>query len=72
MVADRDWFLELTRQLHKMRAIATGGVLKEHLKELEDEPQDLVGESDTPEAQDDSSLYFGWKRKEKRYRMVSY
>jgi hypothetical protein len=24
MVADREWFLELTSQLHKMRAIATG------------------------------------------------
>ncbi len=70
MVADRDWFLELTRQLHKMRAIATGGVLKAYLKELEDEPEDLVGESDEPESQDEASLYFGWKRKEKRYRMV--
>ncbi len=29
---------KLTSQLHKMRAIATGGVLKEHLRDLEDEP----------------------------------
>jgi plasmid rolling circle replication initiator protein Rep len=71
MVADREWFLELTRQMHKMRAIATGGVLKEFLKELEDEPEDLIGESDTPETQDSGSLYFGWKRREKRYRMMS-
>ena len=34
MVADRGWFLELTRQMHKMRSIATGGVLKEYLREL--------------------------------------
>jgi plasmid rolling circle replication initiator protein Rep len=70
MVADREWLLELTRQMHKMRAIATGGVLKEYLKELEAEPEDLIGESDNPEAQDEGSLYFGWKRKESKYRMV--
>jgi hypothetical protein len=57
--------------MHKMRAVATGGVLKEYLKELEEEPEDLIGESESPEAQEDSSLYFGWKRQEKRYRMVS-
>jgi plasmid rolling circle replication initiator protein Rep len=70
MVADREWFLELTRQLHKMRCIATGGVLKEYLKELEQEPEDLIGEGEDPSA-DDASVYFGWKRQEKRYRMVN-
>jgi len=70
MVADREWFLELTRQLHKMRCIATGGVLKEYLKELEQEPEDLIGEGDDPSI-DDASVYFGWKRQEKRYRMVN-
>ena len=71
LVADREWFLELTRQMHKMRAIATGGVLKEYLKELEQEPEDLIGESDMPEQVDEGSLYFGWKRVDKRYRMIS-
>lgn len=71
MVSDRAWLLELTRQMHKMRSIATGGVLKEYLKDLEEEPEDLIGESDTPEAQDGSSLYFGWKRRDQRYRLVS-
>lgn len=63
--------MELTRQMHKMRAIATGGVLKEYLKELEQEPEDLIGESDSPETQEDYLLYFGWKRREQKYRMVS-
>lgn len=71
LVADRDWFLELTKQLHKTRAVATGGVLKEYLKELEQEPEDLIGESESPEVQKDGSLYFGWRRQDKRYRMVS-
>lgn len=70
LVADRDWFLELTRQLHKTRAIATGGVLKEYLQELEQEPEDLIGEGDEPESVDEGSLYFGWKQWEKKYRMV--
>lgn len=71
LVEDREWLLELTRQMHKMKCVTTGGVLKEYLKELEEEPEDLIGESDTPEAQDGSSLYFGWKRREKRYKLVS-
>lgn len=70
LVADRKWFLELTRQMHKMRCIATGGVLKEYLKALEEEPDDLIGESEEPESQDEGKLYFGWKRQEKKYRLV--
>ena len=68
MTADREWFLELTRQMHKMRCVATGGVFKEYLKELEAEPEDLIGESDTSEGEDEAKLYFGWKREEKKYR----
>jgi plasmid rolling circle replication initiator protein Rep len=71
LISDREWFLELTRQMHKMKCVTTGGVLKEYLKELEQEPEDLIGDSELPEAQDSNSLYFGWKRQEKRYRMVS-
>jgi plasmid rolling circle replication initiator protein Rep len=70
LVADREWFLELTRQMHKMKCVTTGGVLKEYLKELEQEPEDLIGEGDDPEAEDEGKLYFGWKRREKRYRLV--
>jgi len=71
LVADREWFLELTRQMHKMRCIATGGVLKQYLKELEEEPEDLIGETESGEM-DEAKLYFGWKRREKRYRMVDH
>lgn len=71
MVADREWFLELTTQLHKMRAIATGGVLKEHLRELEDEPADLIGEGDDELGEDYGRLLFGWRRNEKRYKMIN-
>lgn len=70
MVSDREWFLELTRQMHKMKCVTTGGILKDYLRELEEEPQDLIGESEESEV-DEGSLYFGWKRKEKRYRMIT-
>lgn len=71
LVADREWFLELTRQIHKMRCIATGGVLKQYLKELEEDPEDLIGENESGEI-DEAKLYFGWKRKEKKYRLVDH
>ena len=70
LVADRDWFLELTRQMHKTRTIATGGVLKEYLKELEQEPDDLIGKDETETGEDEGHLYFGWKRSQKKYKLV--
>lgn len=72
LVRDREWFIELTRQLHKTRAVAVGGVLKQYLKELEEEPTDLIGESDDPDGVDEGSLYFNWRRKEKKYRQRDY
>lgn len=44
--ADRDWLIEFTRQIHKMRLINTGGIFKQYLKELEEEPEDLIHSGD--------------------------
>lgn len=71
LVEDREWFLELTRQMHKMKCVTTGGVLKDYLKALEEEPDDLIGESDTPEGEDEGKVYFGWKRQDRKYKMVN-
>lgn len=71
LVRDRDWFLELTRQLHKTRAVAVGGMLKQYLKELEEEPEDLIGENETPDEVNEGSLYFGWKQVQKQYKLKS-
>jgi plasmid rolling circle replication initiator protein Rep len=68
MVASREWLLELTRQMFKMRCIATGGVLKDYLKALEEEPADLIG-SEESSVDDYGQVYFGWQRPEKKYRM---
>ena len=70
LVADRDWFIELTEQLHKTRALSSGGILKQYLKELEDEPEDLIGEGDD----DDETLahlFFGWMQHYEQYRQVT-
>lgn len=71
LVCDRQWFLELTRQMHKLRAIATGGLLKDYLSELENEPEDLIGKDDEgEELVDEGHLYFRWKQRQKKYKLV--
>jgi plasmid rolling circle replication initiator protein Rep len=71
LVCDRQWFLELTRQVHKMKAVVVGGMLRQYLRELEQEPEDLIGEDDKGEGDlDEGHLYFGWKRKLKKYKLV--
>lgn len=73
-MSDKDWLVQLTEQLHKMRAIATGGVLKKYLKELEDEPEDLIHVDEDGETSTDENsprIAFGWKEKIKRYTMES-
>jgi plasmid rolling circle replication initiator protein Rep len=71
LTADREWFLELTRQMHKTRTIATGGVLKDYLRELEQEPEDLIGKGDESENEADKEhLYFTWRRKQKKYKLA--
>ncbi|HCF28431.1 MAG TPA: replication protein [Cyanobacteria bacterium UBA11049] len=71
LTADREWFLELTRQMHKSRTIAAGGVLKDYLQDLEREPEDLIGKDQNQEDQvDEGHLYFGWRRKIKKYKLI--
>jgi plasmid rolling circle replication initiator protein Rep len=65
LTADREWFLELTQQLHKMRAIATGGVLKEYLRDLEREPEDLIGGSEDEEKKITSDYFLDGERTKK-------
>ena len=72
LVADREWFLELTRQMYKMRTVATGGVLKQYLKQLEQEPEDLIGrdETKTEDEINEGHLFFNWKSENKRYKLI--
>jgi hypothetical protein len=61
---DRAWLLELTKQLHKTRSIALGGIFKKYLSEKE--PEDLIG-NDLEEDNKISDLCFGWKENLARY-----
>ncbi|MBL1176809.1 protein rep [Pantanalinema sp. GBBB05] len=70
LVADKEWFLELTRQMHGMKGVATGGLLKEYLRELEEEPDDLIGSDFDDIGTDELSVYFGWNRKSKKYKFI--
>ncbi|WFV56862.1 protein rep (plasmid) [Escherichia coli] len=69
MVADSEWFLELTRQTHRLRFVATGGVLKDVLKVDEETDADLALADGPAEGEDDGSrLAFNWRSDERRYR----
>jgi plasmid rolling circle replication initiator protein Rep len=69
--ADRDWFLEYTRQVHGTKAFALGGVFKEYFRELEKEEttEEMIGDDGEGDV-DEGHLYFNWRRQEKKYRMI--
>lgn len=70
LINDRDWFLELTDQMHKTRSISSGGILKQYFKELEREPEDLIGEIENEDNDTLVRLYFAWQQQCKQYRLV--
>lgn len=67
LIADKDWFWELTKQTHKMRFVSTSGIIKQYLSSLEEDPDDLIGEGDDGRP-DEGKLFFSWRKEEKRYR----
>ncbi|HHA2898946.1 TPA: protein rep [Stenotrophomonas maltophilia] len=64
LLADKDWALELFRQTFRTRAIASGGWLKDALREDEETQQDLIageGEGDDGEADEAAPVVrFDW------------
>jgi len=69
LVADESWFLELTRQTHRRRFVATGGALKDVLKVDEETDADLALADGPADGEDDGSrLAFSWRRADRRYR----
>lgn len=60
------WFLELTRQTHKRRFIATGGALKDVLK-LDQETDDDLALADGDGDDEGPRLAFDWKIEKRRY-----
>ena len=72
MLADKDWFLEMVRQTHRTRAIASGGILKNILRQHEETEQDLLlpeEETEQETANDEAPLVqFAFEKPSKRYR----
>jgi plasmid rolling circle replication initiator protein Rep len=71
MLKDDKWFLTVSDETWKIRAVAVGGVLKQYLKDraredLLEEPGDAP-----PSAEESKRLYFNWKQLMRRYRRVS-
>ena len=60
------WFLELTRQTHKRRFIATGGALKDVLK-LDDETDEDLALSEGEGTDEGPRLAFDWKTGKRQY-----
>lgn len=61
------WFLELTKQTHKKRFIATGGALKDVLK-TDQETDDDLALADGEGTDDGTRLAFSWRGNERVYR----
>lgn len=69
LAADREWLLEITKQLHKTRAYSVGGVLKDFISDHE--PDDLIGTEDGEDLPEEViDMWFGWRKTEKRYAKV--
>lgn len=70
LTQEHEWLAELTRQTHKLRFIATGGILKDALGQIEpDSDQDLINTVDEPPVETTSpKVPFQFDRDAKRYR----
>jgi len=69
---DKDWLVDFTCQVKGTRTVATGGILKEYLKELENEPEDLIHIDENGETEDNGnspSVVFEWNKPIKQYLM---
>lgn len=74
VMSDQDWLIELTNQLHKTRAIATGGVFKTYLAGMEVETDESLCLIDSESDENDLKgphLISVWKEKARRYKIAS-
>lgn len=67
MVQDPNWLIELTKQTHKKRFIATGGALKEVFKNEDESNEDLLLLGDQT-SDDGKRIAFGWERETRKYK----
>lgn len=75
LVEDKDWFLELTRQLERKRFLDTGGIFKNLLKEDVSQEEMLLQESDdenskNQDEENQNSVFFGFNSNFQKYKKV--
>lgn len=65
-----DWFKMYVEQVHRQRFLATGGILKDYLKEDITEQEMLTPEGEQPEEDDGHRALFmyDWNKPDKRYK----
>lgn len=69
MIDDPNWFLELTRQVHRKRFMATGGILKDLLKSEDDiDDEDLLVRTEADADDDGSRTAYAWNNGKRQYR----
>jgi hypothetical protein len=69
LASDSEWLAELTRQLRRLRFIATGGTLKDILREREESHEELVNVDDgDDEVNSGQDLGFLWNAADQHYR----
>ena len=66
LLRSREWLLELTYQVHGLKFVSTGGLLRNVIRENEESDEDLMllegeGQSGDPE------IFFEWRRSIQRY-----
>jgi plasmid rolling circle replication initiator protein Rep len=68
LIQDAAWLVQLTKQLHKTRTVATGGVFKTYLANLGEEPDDLIHlEESDQQGEELGRFFFTWAYKVQRY-----
>lgn len=68
LLEDRSWTLEVTDQLHQLRSISTGGVLRKYFKSLEDDTVDDVQlENWFVPDEEEGLIFLEWNSKRKQY-----
>jgi plasmid rolling circle replication initiator protein Rep len=68
MKAEVAWFLEITRQLRKLRFIASGGLLKDVLRPDDETEQELLLLREAEQSDERASVFFDWNRPVRRYK----
>jgi plasmid rolling circle replication initiator protein Rep len=71
LTTNKEWLIELTKQLHKIRAVTVSGILKKYLSD--DEPEDLINtdlNDEEEESEKSDMIWFGWREIVKRYAKI--